>query len=120
MRSRFMIATFALAAACGGGGSDTPPIPPIPSAPDNPVATTAVSLQGDAFNPTHILVGPSAVVTFTNNDRIAHNVMFANQNITSITDWTSGDRTTTMPSTPGTYSYTCTIHPGMSGTVKVQ
>ena len=120
MRLRFMIATFSLVAACGGGGSDTPINPIIPSTPDTPIATTAVSLQDLAFNPNHILVAPSAVVTFTNNDRIAHNVIFANQNIASITEWTSGDRTATMPAAPGTYSYTCTIHPGMSGTVKVQ
>lgn len=120
MRLSFMIATFCLAAACGGGGSGVQTNPVIPSTPDNPIATTAVSLQDDAFNPNHIVVAPAAVVTFTNNDRIAHNVIFANQGITSITDWTSGDRTATMPTTPGTYSYTCTIHPGMSGTVKVQ
>jgi plastocyanin len=120
MRFRLTIAALSLVAACGGGGSDTPISPIIPSTPANPIATTSVSLQNDAFNPRDITVSPSAVVTFTNNDRLAHNVIFANQNIASITDWTSGDRTTTMPATAGTYSYTCTIHAGMSGTVKVQ
>lgn len=120
MRIRFMIATLTLVAGCGGGGSDTPTIPFIPSTPATPVATTSVSLQSDTFNPENIVVAPSAVVTFTNNDRIAHNVIFASPNITSIDSWTSGDRTATMPSTAGTYSYTCTIHPGMNGTVKVQ
>jgi plastocyanin len=116
-----MIAALSLAAACGGGGgSDTPVNPIIPSTPAAPVATTSVSLQNDTFNPRDILVSPSAVVTFTNNDHLAHNVIFASQNIASITDWTSGDRTATMPAAPGTYSYTCTIHAGMSGTVKVQ
>ena len=118
MRFRLAIAV-ALAAACGGG-SDTPTNPIIPSTPSNPIATTSVSLQDDTFNPENIVVPPSAVVTFTNNDRIAHNVIFANQNIPAIGDWTSGSRTATMPATPGTYSYTCTIHAGMSGTVKVQ
>lgn len=119
MRLPFTIATVCLAAACGGG-SDAQINPIIPSTPDNPIATTAVSLQDDTFNPNHIIVAPSAVVTFTNNDHINHNVIFANQNIAPITEWASGDRTATMPATPGTYDYTCTIHAGMSGTVKVQ
>jgi plastocyanin len=118
LRFRLVIA-LAVAAACGGG-SDSPVNPIVPSTPTNPIATTSVSLQDDNFNPTNIVVAPSAVVTFTNNDRISHNVIFANPNIQSISEWTSGDRLATMPATAGTYSYTCTIHAGMNGTVKVQ
>ena len=120
MRFRLMLALVAMA-ACGGGGSDrTPTTPIIPTTPSNPVATTAVSLQSNLFNPADILVAPSATVTFTNTDGIAHNVTFANQGITSVPNWASGDRTAKMPATAGTYSYTCTIHPGMNGSVKVQ
>jgi plastocyanin len=119
LRLRVLLALFAVA-ACGGGGSDTTAPPIIPTTPATPVATTAVSMQNDQFNPKDILVSPSAVVTFTNNDGISHNVIFSDNNVPSITDWANGNRTTTMPSTPGTYNYTCTIHAGMSGTVKVQ
>ena len=118
---RFRLAmSLAVAAACGGGGSDTPTNPIIPTTPSTPIATTAVSLQNSVFNPEDIVVAPSAIVTFTNTDGIDHNVIFANQNIASIDRWQSGARTVTMPAAAGTYSYTCTIHAGMSGTVKVQ
>ena len=117
MRFRLVFALTTIA-ACGGGGSDSTPTVPI--TPPTPIATTSVGLQNSLFDPSAIVVSPSAVITFTNNDGISHNVIFSNQNIASITDWTSGTRTTTMPATPGTYSYTCTIHAGMSGTVKVQ
>ena len=57
---------------------------------------------------------------FTNSDGIAHNVTFASTDVASVPNWTSGARTVSMPATTGTYSYTCTIHAGMNGTVKVQ
>jgi plastocyanin len=120
MRFRLTLALVAVAACGGGGGSDSTPTNPITPTPNTPIATTAVSLKDDVFNPADIVVSPSAVVTFTNNDGIAHNVNFANQNIAAVANWNSGDRTVTMPATTGTYNYTCTIHPGMNGTVKVQ
>ena len=122
MQLRLVLALVA-AAACGGGGGgsdNTPTTPIIPSTPAAPVATTSVSLQNSQFNPENIVVVPSAVVTFNNTDGINHNVIFGNQAIASVDPWASGNRSVTMPATAGTYSYTCTLHPGMSGTVKVQ
>lgn len=109
-------------ASCGGGGgsSSTPTTPVVPTTPTVPVATSAVSLKSNQFNPVDILVASSATVTFTNNDGVAHNVTFASPDIASITNWSTGDRTAKMPAPAGTYAYTCTIHAGMNGTVKVQ
>jgi plastocyanin len=108
--------------ACGGGGSSggTPTTPTTPSTPAAPVATTNVTLQGSAFDPSNILVAPGATVTFNNTDGINHNVIFSGQAVAPISEWASGNRTAVMPTTAGTYAYSCTIHPGMSGTVKVQ
>lgn len=122
MRFRLMLALVTVAACGGGGGgSDGPPTTPIiPTTPSNPIATTSVSLQNNLFNPADIIVAPSATVTFNNTDGISHNVSFANQAIASIGPWTTGERTAAMPAAAGTYGYTCTLHAGMSGTVKVQ
>ncbi len=120
MRFRLVLALVTAAACGGGGGSDNPTTPIIPSTPANPVATTSVSLQNSQFNPENIVVAPSAVVTFNNADGINHNVIFSNQTIASVDQWASGNRTVTMPATPGTYNYTCTLHAGMNGSVKVQ
>ena len=59
-------------------------------------------------------------VTFTNNDSVAHTT-------TSTSNaWDSGEiqpgasYTLTAPSTPGTYTFHCSIHPFMTGTLLVQ
>ena len=98
----------------GGGGVVDPGTPPV--------VTTAVTMTGLTFSPRAIQVSPSATLTFTNNDvGTAHNVTFAaGAGITNIGDFTTGARTTTAPSAPGTYNYQCTNHAGMSGTITVQ
>lgn len=124
MRACVLLA-FVAAAACGGGGGSNggptaPTTPTPPTTPGNPVATTSVSLQSSTFEPPHIVVAPSAVVTFTNNDNLSHNVSFAEQSIARSGNWTTGARTITMPAAAGTYPYTCTLHAGMNGSVKVE
>lgn len=112
--------------ACGGGGdtgtgtgSPPPGQNPGPPAPA-PVATQAVDILGSDFNPENIVVPPSSQVTFTNSDGFAHNVTFDNTAVTSVASFTTGTRTVTMPATIATYAYRCTLHAGMTGTVKVQ
>ena len=85
-----------------------------------PVTTTSVTLLNTAFNPPDIRVSPSAVVTWTNQDAVNHNVTFSDASIGTTGNFSSGAKTLAMPSAPGTYNYRCTIHAGMSGTVQVQ
>ena len=121
-----MTAIFLFVAACGGsGGGDTPTNPGSPGNPGTPgtpapILTTSVSLQNTAFNPTDIQVSPGATVTFTNLDGFNHTVTFDNTSITSIDQYSTGARTVTMPTTPGTYAYHCVLHGAMKGTVLVK
>jgi plastocyanin len=109
--------------ACGGGGGGGPtgtgtnPITPV----DNgPVATTAVTLRNSSFTPPAIVVAPGATVTFSNQDGIAHNVTFSNAAIRNVGDFSGGTADVAMPTSPGTYNYSCTLHAGMNGSVKVE
>lgn len=117
-----LVFAFVAVTACGGGssGGSTPTTPTVPRTPGTPIVTTSVSLRNNLFDPVDIVVVPSATITYSNADGRPHNVTFANQTITSVLKWSTGDRTVAMPAATGTYAYTCTIHAGMNGTVKVQ
>jgi plastocyanin len=92
----------------GGGGGGTAP-----------VATTTVEMKGLAFAPGAIKVAAGATVTWTNSDGTNHNVKFDNATL-ALTDFATGSKALTMPTTPGTYTYKCSLHGGMTGSVQVQ
>jgi plastocyanin len=101
--------------ACGSYGSSggiTSPPPP----PRTVTATTAIT-----FSPASLTVSAGDAVTFAFQS-VAHNVFFApmagappdidgqNSNVSIQRSFT----------TPGTYHYSCHIHPSMQGTIVVQ
>lgn len=130
MRNRFILflapALFAVV-SCGGGGysngsSSNPPTnptgPTTPTTPAAPQATDKVSVTNNQFTPPDIQVSPGTTVTWTwVPDASSHNVTF-NDGVVS-GDKTSGTFTRTF-SSGGTFPYSCTLHPGMSGTVTVK
>ena len=112
-------------ASCGGGGGGgdggiTPPGGGGGGGGGGPVVTTSVSMRNTAFVPPAISVSPQATVQWTNEDGIEHNVTFDNSAVGSIGSFSSGTASTRMPAAAGTYTYHCTLHPGMNGSVRVQ
>jgi plastocyanin len=94
------------------GGTDTAGTPVS-------IVSHADTLTNTAYAPNPITIGVGATITWTNNDTIAH---------TSTGDdgsWNSGTIeagqrfSRTFPAA-GTFSYHCTIHPGMVGSVTVR
>ena len=122
MRRLILIAVAATTSACGGSTSTSSTAPTTPTTPgtSTPVSTTSVSMLNVAFTPASIQVVAAAVVTFTNNDAITHNVTFENTAIGTTGNYSSGAKTLTMPTVAGAYAYKCTIHPSMTGTVTVK
>lgn len=115
-------ALAAAAAACGSSSSS----PSSSSTTTTTGGTAAVSIPSNArtLNTTAFGANPLAVavgttVTWTNNDTIAHD---------SVADggqWNSGILSPGQSfafkfATAGTFTYKCTIHPNMVGTVTVQ
>jgi plastocyanin len=82
-------------------------------------ATSAVTIQGSAFNPPTMTVRVGDTVTWTNRDAVAH---------TSTSDtaaWDSpvladGASFSHMFTAAGTFAYHCSIHTFMKGTIVVQ
>ena len=124
MRSRLALIPLAALLACGGSDSTSPGTNGTPGGGGGgggAVATTAVDMKSLAFTPPAIKVASGATVNWTNSDGFAHNVTFdAALNIGKIDNFTAGTQSLKMPNAAGTYPYTCTLHPGMAGTVQVQ
>lgn len=130
MRVRYSIllsaAALSLVVACGGGGDssngtsspNTPTGPSTPSTPSTPVATNQVDVGNNIFSPSSITVPVNTNVTWTwSDDATLHNVTGAGGLASG--DKSAGGTYTKLFTTAGTFSYSCTIHPGMTGSVLV-
>jgi plastocyanin len=100
-------AAFGLAAC---GGSD-----------DEPSAAQAgggdkVAVADNSFTPASIDVAVGDTVTFENEGQIAHTVTGDDFDSASLAP---GDTFTFKASEKGSFSYVCTFHPGMQGTIEV-
>jgi len=121
------ILIVAVLATAGCSSSSSPSSSSAPAATTTPPSGTASvsipsgarSLTTTAFGANPLVVTVGSTVTWTNNDSIAHD---------SVADggmWNSGILSPgqSFPfkfTTAGTFTYKCTIHPNMVGTVTVQ
>ena len=122
-----------LAIGCGGGGGDsgytTSPNPTPNPGGSGATASATVSMTASSdsygyatysFAPSTVTITKGGTVTWNNEAGAAHNVTFTTTGSpTNIGNFTSGSNSRTFD-TVGTYSYHCTNHSGMDGTVKVQ
>lgn len=82
-------------------------------------ASHDVTVQDLAYDPASITVQVGDSITWTNNDGVPHTVTADNGSFDKPLDADGGTATLTF-STPGTFTYHCTIHPNMHGTVVVE
>ena len=90
--------------------------PPAPPAPRQSGAT--VSMVDFAFQPTSIQVTAGASVTWTNNGEEPHDATANNGGFSTGTIEAGSSGSVTLDQA-GTFSYFCTIHPDMTGSVTV-
>lgn len=127
------VAMLVLAAACGAGAtaatskSATMHMPvSMPMAASAPagqagpaVATDAVTIKNFGFGPATVTVKVGSTITWTNTDDEAHTVFFAFDGSRSPILVNQANTYRKTFSAPGTFTYHCTIHPFMTGTVVV-
>lgn len=82
-------------------------------------AQSSVTIKGFAFNPTPLTVNVGDTVTWTNMDTAPHNATADNGGFKTA-DMQQGQSASVTVTTPGTYTYICTIHPNMKATLIVQ
>ena len=117
VRLSLLAAFVALAAsACG---SSSPASPTVAAAPD--VIISILGVRGSAsFAPSPTTMRVGQTVAWQNTDTIAHD---ATQDAARFATATVNAGATSAPvtmSTAGTFTYHCSIHPGMIGTITVQ
>lgn len=123
MSYRLVLGIIALAATagCGSSYSSGPSTSPSPTATGSPVSIVggASSMTTTAYAPNPIVVSAGGTVTWTNSDTTAHTATADDGSWTSGTIAAGGKYSRTFPSA-GTFTYHCTFHRGMIGTVTVQ
>jgi len=127
LRLVLAITTLAFATACGASATPSPSPTPAPAPTPTPpgpsssvlIPVGAETLRNRAFMPDDLEISPGSTVTWMNTDSTSH---------TSTSDvalWESGTLTPGRQfsftfRTPGTFTYHCSIHPGMVGTIVVR
>ena len=111
-------AVLVTASACGQTSMPTTPSPAT-GGTNVSIVSGARTLTTTAYNPNPIRVSVGGTVMWMNNDSITHTSTLDNGTWDSGTIAPGASFSRTFP-TAGTFSYHCSIHPNMIGTVTVQ
>jgi plastocyanin len=119
------VVTFAGTAACGGDSNEKPTVQQ--SVDMRGRARVDVFAEQNLFIPAEIIIDRGTRVTWINRDTIAHNIDKAPFGIdfpkgfgVSLAKFGPGERYSyRFTNTGDNYFYTCTIHTGMNGRVRV-
>ncbi|WP_030587796.1 cupredoxin domain-containing protein [Streptomyces anulatus] len=113
-------------ASCSNSGNDNGYGTAPTSTSAAPTTSSAVPgavrivIENFTFSPADLQVRPGAQVTVVNRDSASHTVTATGDKAFDTGTIRAGATATfTAPSTPGSYSYLCTIHPNMKGTLTV-
>jgi len=78
-----------------------------------------IEIKDFAFNPQTITVKPGEKITWINKDEEPHTVVSVEKQFKKSSALDTDQEFTVVTGSPGTYSYFCSVHPKMTGTIVV-
>lgn len=123
-----LLALGLLAVGCGGsdnggGGNDSAKTTEQPKAGGSggtAAKTASVTMKDIQFNPKTVSVTAGGTVKWTNDDSVGHDVTASSFKSGAAGGITGGSSFSHKFAKAGTFTYRCTVHPGMEGTVTVK
>ena len=79
-----------------------------------------IEIKDFAFNPQTITVKSGEKITWINRDEEPHTVVSVGKQFKKSSALDTDQTYTIMAGAPGTYSYFCSVHPKMTGTIVVE
>ena len=79
-----------------------------------------IEIKDFAFNPQTITVKSGEKITWVNRDEEPHTVVSVGKQFKKSSALDTDQTYTIVAGAPGTYSYFCSVHPKMTGTIVVQ
>jgi plastocyanin len=115
-------AALLLIAGCGSGSGGSTPSNSSPTAGSTAAAASpnTITIKNFAFDPMTLTVAPGATVTVKNEDTATHTVTATDKSFNSGDVAPGATKTFTAPKKAGSYSYICSIHNYMQGTLTVK
>jgi plastocyanin len=115
----FIFIISLLFAFMGCNNGSTSPYGGSASTTTTKASPNTVAMANFTFTPSSLTIAKGTVVTWQNNDGVAHTSTSDNGVWDTGNILPNGTKTTTF-ATAGTYAYHCTVHPMMTGTIVVQ
>ncbi|MFN2637384.1 MAG: plastocyanin/azurin family copper-binding protein [Gemmatimonadaceae bacterium] len=117
------------AISCGGSGGDGVTTPPPPPPPVN-CADNTVCMVLNNFSPKTLSIPVNTTVSWLNDTGVIHNITWdtpagktaagsSGDGTGDIPDFSSGTHSRKFTVAGGPFTYTCTQHAGMTGTITV-
>jgi plastocyanin len=107
-----------LVSACGSDSST--PTAPGTSTPADVTVTIQANNGSNSYNPNPVTMRVGQSIAWRNADSIAHTATQDTSGFNTGSLAAGATSASTTMSTAGTFTYHCTIHPGMVGTLTVQ